>query len=40
MDFPYPVGKETNVSLPFIKDKIASVCFSFKHEIPKLFKEL
>ena len=40
MDFPYPVGKETNVSLPLIKDKIASVCFFFKHEIPRLFKEL
>lgn len=34
MDFPYPVGKETNVSLPDAKETMASTCLSFKEGMP------
>jgi len=30
IDFPYPVGSDTNVSVPDINEKTASNCFSFK----------
>ena len=33
-DFPYLVGRDTNVSLPSRKDRIASSCFNFNDAIP------
>ena len=33
-DFPYPVGRDTKVSLPSRKDRIASSCFNFNDAIP------